>query len=128
VNLLVRTPDSATQEILERHRAYIESLTGTAALTIGPDVAKPGRCASALAGALELFLPLEGLIDVDKERGRLGKHLAELEQQLKRSTAKLASSQFVNRAPAEIVQKERDRHQDLTRQTEKLRRRLEELA
>ena len=78
-------------------------------------------------GAVEIYLPLEGLVDTSEERQRLNKALAEAQGQANRLEKLLASS-FAERAPAEIVQKERDKLSGYQETTENLKKQLETLV
>jgi valyl-tRNA synthetase len=79
-----------------------------------------------VAGVVEIFLPLSGLVDVDDERQRLSKALSEVEGQISR-LEKLLASDFANKAPGAVVQKERDKLKDFLETREKLRGQLEAL-
>ena len=79
---------------------------------------------AVLANGAELFVPLEGVIDVERERTRLTDEIARLEQLLAGTRKKLENESFVSRAPAEVVQKERDRTVQLEEQGAKLREKL----
>lgn len=70
--------------------------------------AKPQGHIALVVGAVEIFLPLAGLVDADEERARLEKDLAETREQIERLEKLLASS-FAEKAPPAIVQKERDK-------------------
>ena len=85
----------------------------------GVAAGKGGAHAVLRAGG-ELFIPLEGLIDVDKERERLGKELARVEGQLRGTEAKLGNEQFVGKAKPEVIQRERDKAASLRQQYEQL--------
>jgi valyl-tRNA synthetase len=74
------------------------------------------------------FIPLAGLVDVDAERPRLEKTIAELEATLAKSVAKLANPNFAERAPAEVVEAERARVDDLNTELNKQQTLLEELG
>jgi valyl-tRNA synthetase len=78
-------------------------------------------------GMVEIHLPLEGLVDVDEERTRLSGALVDAEKQVERLEKLLASS-FAERAPAEIVQKEREKLASYQETMSKLRKQLETLA
>ena len=67
--------------------------------------------------------PLEGLVDIDAERNRLAAELADAEQALERLGARLSDAQFLEKAPEEVVERERDRQ----RATEERKARLQEL-
>ena len=60
-----------------------------------------------LRGGVELFIPLEGIIDLGRERARLTGEIERLDGQIRSTEGKLANEQFVMRAPAEVVEKER---------------------
>ncbi len=60
-----------------------------------------------VAGTLQGFIPLDGLIDVDAERARLDKSIADAEADEQRAEAKLGNPSFVDRAPPQVVEKER---------------------
>nr|VFK21432.1 MAG: valyl-tRNA synthetase [Candidatus Kentron sp. LFY] len=73
----------------------------------------PPESATSLLGDLEIRIPLAGLIDVDAEMARLTKDIAKRERELERGRGKLNNPNFVDKAPAEVVAKERARVTDL---------------
>jgi valyl-tRNA synthetase len=77
-------------------------------------------------GSVEIYLPLEGLVDSSAERERLNKALNEAESQAKR-LEQLLNSSFAERAPMEIVQKEKDKLTSYQETVEKLKKQLEAL-
>ena len=70
---------------------------------------EPPESATALLGEMKILIPLAGLIDKDAELARLGKEIERLSRDIERSEGKLANTQYVERAPAEVVAKERER-------------------
>jgi valyl-tRNA synthetase len=80
------------------------------------------------AKGVEAFIPLAGLVDVDAERPRLEKAIAEIESNLSKSAAKLQNANFIDRAPAEIVEAERSRGEAMGHELEKQRALLAELG
>jgi valyl-tRNA synthetase len=60
-----------------------------------------------VAGGLQGFIPLDGVVDLEAERARLDKAIAEAEVDEKRASGKLGNASFVERAPADVVDKER---------------------
>ena len=90
-----------------RHTQALAKLAKVASITI----AKPGEeqppTLSALAGTIEVMVPMAGVIDVDKELARLAKELDRLTAEQGRLTGKLSNDNFVARAPADVVDKER---------------------
>ncbi len=70
--------------------------------------AKPENSIALVAGPVEIYIPLSGMVDLEEERNRLQKELAETQVQIDR-LEKLLGSDFANKAPAAVVQKERER-------------------
>ncbi|MFQ5400882.1 MAG: valine--tRNA ligase [Anaerolineae bacterium] len=79
-----------------------------AQLTIAAAADAPAQTITIVLGDLTCYLPLAGMVDLDKERARLEKELAGLEKEIKRLTG-LLNSPFAQKAPAHIVAKERDK-------------------
>src|SRR5579884_1781815 len=86
---------------------------------------KPEQAMSLLAGPVEIYLPLAGLLDIGKELERLDKELASSQQEMARLQGKLANENFVTRAKPEVVEKERER---LAVQEERIGKLLERRA
>jgi len=89
---------------------------------------KMEKVVSLVVGNVEIYLPLAGMVDLDAERERLGKDLAQVEEQIARAKGLLANEGFTGKAPAHIVERERDKLADLEEQAIKLRGRLDSLA
>jgi valyl-tRNA synthetase len=89
---------------------------------------KPEQALTLVVGGVEIYLPLAGMVDLAAERERLQKELAHVEQGVARSEKLLDNEGFTGKAPAEVVQKERDRLAGLQAQAAKLRERLAALA
>ena len=77
-----------------------------------------------LENGTELFLPLEGVIDLDQEKARLRKEIQRLEGQLGGTLKKLENQGFLQNAPEDVVQRERDKAQSFREQKEKLQEKL----
>ena len=76
--------------------------------------------ATALVGELEILVPMAGLIDKDDELARLDRETEKLEKDLARIQGKLNNASFVDKAPAEVVEKERAKMQAQQQALEKL--------
>jgi valyl-tRNA synthetase len=98
----------ADEALLREHVALIETL-GRARVTIDPRAARPRASALAVVGGSEIYVELEGLVDLAAERQRLEKEIRRTEEAIAFTRAKLARPDFTERAPAEIVEKERDK-------------------
>ncbi len=95
-------------------------------LKIYPELqSKPEKHIALIEGELELYLPLAELVDEQEERARLEKELRQLEAQIQRLEALLAG-EFAQKAPAQVVEKERQRLEEARLAAEKVRARLAE--
>jgi valyl-tRNA synthetase len=84
--------------------------------------------ATALVGKMEILIPLEGLIDKGAEIQRLDKEITKLEKVIKQSSGKLNNKNYVAKAPAEVVQKERDKLTELEQALNQLKQQRDSLA
>jgi valyl-tRNA synthetase len=119
---------AASQAIVEESRDLVLRLAKLEALELASVAAKPRGAAIALVKDLEVYVPLEGLVDFAKERARVEKELAKSEQQLAGVRAKLAAPGFADRAPAEVVEKTRATEAEIAKQVESLAASLRDLA
>ncbi|MEP0545570.1 MAG: valine--tRNA ligase [Rhodothermales bacterium] len=119
-------------EAVERHGRYFAQLANVDDLTVGTGLAKPKASAAVVVGAAggthEVFVPLAGMIDLDEERARLGRAIEEKEGFLVSVERKLRNQQFVNRAPEDVVARERQKAADATSELQKLRANLDDLG
>jgi valyl-tRNA synthetase len=88
---------------------------------------KPRNAIALVIGSTEIYLPLEGLVNLDEERARLQKELADLDRQIAKSEG-LLNSDFVNKAPAAVVEKERARLMAAQDSRAKVEARLKEMG
>ena len=89
--------------------ARLALLAGAQSAEVNPTYEAPKGTPTALTPLGELFLPLEGLVDMDAERSRITKELEKMAKEIARSKAKLGNASFVDRAPAAVVEQERAR-------------------
>jgi valyl-tRNA synthetase len=110
-------------ELLHEQEKIISTMAGldTHQVTIvTSQPVKPGNSIALVAGQVEIFIPLAGMRNLDEERKRLQKDLADVQVQIDR-LEKLLGSDFANKAPAPVVQKERDKLVEFQKTAEKLR-------
>ena len=91
-------------------------------LTLTRDGTRPQVAASAIVEGAEVFLPLEGLIDLDEERARLAREAEKLLTDLEGVKKKLRNQDFLRKAKPEIVKKENERLTQLEETLVKLKR------
>ena len=118
VALLLQGGDAADAARVERFAAQLKFLNRLE--RIDAIAGDPPPAAAGVVGELRLFVPLEGLVDLDAERTRLDKELKRVQGEIAKCRNKLASETFVQNAPAAVVEQERQRLVDWTAQHEAL--------
>jgi len=105
---IVLLADEAQASILRHGDGYIASLAHGAEITLsGRDTEVPDAAAAAHVRGVDIYVLLKGLIDFDKEVARLEKEIASVDEELNRLEGKLNNKQFIDKAPAAVVEKEK---------------------
>jgi valyl-tRNA synthetase len=104
--------------------AVFANLAGAEPLQVNPHFEAPRGMPMVLTPLGQVFLPLEGLVDLAAEKERLAKEIAKLEKELETVQKKLANANFVDRAPAAVVEEHRQRERDFDSRLEQLRERV----
>jgi valyl-tRNA synthetase len=99
----------ATARIMKRNEGAIMSLARLSDLAIGTGIEKPAEAAVQVAGETEILVPLRGLVDVEAEEQRLLKEIGKIDKDVDFLAKKLENPSFVDRAPADVVAKEREK-------------------
>ncbi|HHO68081.1 MAG TPA: valine--tRNA ligase [Gammaproteobacteria bacterium] len=125
--VLLQNGSAEDAERLQRNRHYIESLARVESIT-WLDGEEAPESATALVGDMKVLIPMAGLIDKDAELARLQKELDRKQADLERTEKKLANDNFVARAPAAVVEKERAKADNLRATLAGLREQLDRIA
>lgn len=100
-------------QTLRQGEEYIVNLGSIAELSLlSEDANKPDQAVTSVVSGAEVYLPLRGLINIEKELARLGKEQETLEKEIARLEGKLGNSGFLNKAPAEVIEKEKEKLRD----------------
>lgn len=89
---------------------------------------KPTKAMSAVVSDIEIYLPLEGIIDLSKEQERLSKELKTVQVEIAKVEKKLLNQEFIQKAPQEVVQREKTKKAELQQRRIRLQQRLEDIA
>ena len=108
VKVSLLTKDKKSKKILEQVSKYIISLAKLEELNIGSEDILHKKGISAIAGNIQVFLELEGLIDIEKEIEKLNKEIEGLHKDVKAKETRLGNKEFIKKAPLEIVEKEKE--------------------
>jgi valyl-tRNA synthetase len=109
INALLVCADSTKRETLTRHAASITSMTKVQELTIVEQGECPKGAASFIFEDIAIFVPMQGLIDIDRELEKLARDRDKIMVQLQRIEGKLGNEKFMANAPAEVVAKEQEK-------------------
>ncbi len=116
-------------EVFRHNEAQILKLARGNALVLSEELDVPAASAkTVLKTGVEVAIPLEGLIDFDKERTRLSNQIAKLETELEKMNGQLSNENFVARAPVEKVEAVRERVKEIEMQISGLRANLDALS
>ncbi len=111
LNALIRT-SGRVKEILNANMTYVMKLSKAKGIEIGGDIKPPKKAASVIKPAMEIYVPLEGLIDVDSELNRLNKDIAKTEKEFIFIKKKLANEDFMSKAPKTVIEENQARCQE----------------
>ncbi len=107
--VLVANASAQDRAWIEHARPYLDFLAKTETITVLDDESAAPESAIALVGEMKLLIPMAGLIDKEAELKRLDKEIGKLRGDIARIEGKLANPNFVDKAPAAVVQKEQER-------------------
>jgi valyl-tRNA synthetase len=105
IEAIFNVAGAVKQSVVQNNESYIKQMAKISFVQFGKNMQRPKNSALAVAGGFEIFLPLEGLIDIEKEKVRLNKEIALARQEIERTTAKLQNENFAKRAPAPEIEK-----------------------
>lgn len=117
IDIQIKTTLPETQSIFESNQDYIERFCHPEFLQISADIKAPTLAMTAVISGAEVYIPLAGLIDLNQEVERLQKEIDKLENEVSRGEKKLSNQGFVNNAPSQVVDEEKEK---LTGYKEKL--------
>lgn len=126
IALIVQDANAQTQERLKTYDAIIKQMARLETIELLKDKA-PARSVKTVVDEATLILPIADLIDLDKERDRLKKQINKLEDDIRKTDDKLNNQQFVERAPAEILEEFRTRKEEALEVIKKLSTALSQL-
>lgn len=128
VNIIVLSGSQPARELISRHETFLKNLAKVEDLQIRADGERPKGAVSCITDQAETYMLLEGVIDISAETAKLQKETAKLQTELKRAQNKLANSDFLERAPAEVIAREKGKVQEFVARLEKIEANLKRLG
>ncbi|AQL55974.1 valine--tRNA ligase [Abyssicoccus albus] len=127
VPMIIQTKSDELKVLLQNNEHYIKRFCNPSTLTIDSNVELPDEVMSQVLTDKEVHLPLEGLINIEEEIARLSKELDKYQKELDRVNQKLNNEKFTSKAPAHIIEVERNKQQDYQAKYDAVQQRIEAL-
>lgn len=127
IKVLGKSDKKELRDMLEENISILEFFVNCQEVETGENLVKPEHSAAIVLADLEIYIPLEGLIDLEAERDKLEKEIERLQGQLQGVMGKLSNENFVSRAPKHIVEKEKEKKEYIEKKMTKLKENLSDL-
>lgn len=128
IKILLVAADENKLKLLKNESVFFRTLAGASGTAIEPDKSKvPHDAVSAAIEGVEIYIPLEDLIDIEKETERLNNERKNLQSELDRVDAKLGNEKFISKAPDSIVNEEREKRVKYQGMFDSVEERLEKI-
>jgi len=126
ISAIINAHDSADEKLINENADMIKRLAKVSEI-VSKNKEKPKGSATSVIGSIEIYVPLEGLIDLGKERARLEKEEARIDGLIKATESRLKDENFTSKAPEEVVESQRMQVGELKLQLKKLKDNLKAL-
>ncbi|WP_278925476.1 valine--tRNA ligase [Staphylococcus auricularis] len=127
IPIFIQAKNDQVKATLIDNQNYIDRFCHPSELVIETSIDIPEKAMTSVTAAGDVVLPLEGLIDMDKEIARLEKELDKWQKELDRVNKKLANENFVNKAPEKIINEEREKQQNYQEKYDGVKERINQL-
>jgi valyl-tRNA synthetase len=127
IKLILKAKDEQILASLLNNQAYLERFCNPEELAISLNASAPEKAMTAVVTGAELYLPLEGLINIEEELARLEKELEKWSKEVERVQNKLSNEKFVSKAPQSVVDEEKTKERDYLEKQAAVKERIKEL-
>ena len=127
LTLFINSHNKQKYNILEENKILIQKLARLETVTIGNNLQRPQQSASAVVEGEEIYIPLVGIIDLNKEQLRLEKEISRLQSQLNAVALKLKNKSFLDNAPDDVLNKEKEKEKNFYETIQKLQNSIKNL-
>lgn len=128
LTVIVKPGNGELGSHLAKNGEYVKTLARVKELRINVNETKPRAAATAVIKDAEVYVPLEGVLDLDEERARLAKEIEKIARDIEMFAKKLSNKNFVDKAPKAVVEKDTARFEELKAMREKLEQSLKMLG
>lgn len=124
--VIIQPATAELAAVLSENMPFIKTMATAEPLQIiAAGAAKPENSVSRVISGIEVYLPLKGLIDVEKEVARMNKELQAIENELSRIDGKLANAGFIAKAPAAVLEQQKTRRTEIMEKMTAIRGQIE---
>ena len=127
IDTVLKVVDSKNRKFLSEYQDIIKRLSSIENLTIEKVVKRPAKSAAGVVGKINLYVPLENIINIQREKDRIDKQVRQHRESLKSTNARLKNKQFLCKAPKEVVLGEKQKLSELKDKISKLEKIIKEL-
>jgi len=120
LSALIKTSSRAAEKVLRDNIHYIKTLAKADRIEVGADIRKPDGAATAIKGSFEVYVNLQGVLNIASEIDRLKREKAKVDTTLVALNRKLFNEDFLQKAPKDIIEKEKAKHEELMRMRDKI--------
>ncbi len=113
LKVMIKTFTQMAEKILKGNMQYLKNLAKAGEINIGINVEKPECSATSVKSSMEIYVPLKGVLNIAAEIDRPEKEEAKVEGSIASLNKKLFNEDFLQRAPREIVDKEKAKYEEL---------------
>ncbi|MDP7555162.1 MAG: valine--tRNA ligase, partial [Nitrospinota bacterium] len=120
MNLILKTGNKKIKQSIKGQRRWITQLAGLQNFKFQEKGDKPGKAAVTVVNDIEVFVLMDDLMNLEEEKTRLRKEVQKIREELDFIEKKLSNHNFINKAPAEVVNKNKKRQKDLKEKISKV--------
>jgi valyl-tRNA synthetase len=113
--------------VLKENIAYIAKLARARDLVIGKEIDPPRNAATAIKSEMEIYVPLEGLFNIDTEISRLNNEKGKVEEDIEFLKKKLSNEKFINKAPQAVVEEIKNKYNDCLDKLQSIQNNIDKL-
>jgi valyl-tRNA synthetase len=125
VSVLINSGDKLLVDFLIANKSIISELAKVSAMNSANK--RPSHSSVSVLRGLEVYVPLEGIIDIEKERKRIAKEIENLTDELTRINERLEDTKFLQNAKPEVIEREKERKANFNEKIQRLKKLYEEM-
>ena len=121
LNVMIKTYSEIAENILLENVEFVRSLARVNRIETGPAIAKPEGSATSIKSSMEIYVPLKGVLNIGAELDRLKKEMGKVDTAIVSLSRKLFNDDFLQKAPKDIIGKEKAKYEELISMKERIK-------